>query len=115
MAYPRNTAGTTADGMLDALTTMTAKPTAKGYRQLTGLSAVKTLANAGGGIPSGSAYAIIQAVGANVRWTDDGTVPTASFGMQLQAGKELPYDGDLTVLKFIEEAASAQINVSFYA
>jgi hypothetical protein len=41
--------------------------------------------------------------------------PTASIGMPLAAGVTLQYDGDLTKIKFIEQSASAKLNVSYYA
>lgn len=49
-----------------------------------------------------------------VRWRDDGTAPTATVGMRLAPGAQLEYDGDLSAIQFIEEAASAKINVSYY-
>ena len=45
---------------------------------------------------------------------DDGTAPTASVGMPLAVGVPLQYDGDLTGIKFIEQAASAKLNISYY-
>jgi hypothetical protein len=35
--------------------------------------------------------------------------------MPLAAGVTLQYDGDLTKIRFIEQTASAKINVSYYA
>jgi hypothetical protein len=35
--------------------------------------------------------------------------------MPLAAGVTLQYDGDLTKIKFIEQSASAKLNVSYYA
>jgi len=49
-----------------------------------------------------------------VRWRDDGTAPTASVGMPLPAGTILSYDGDLSRIRFIETAASAALNISYY-
>lgn len=88
-----------------------------GNKQLTVLTAAKLLSAIGGGIPTGACYALIDVEGANVRWTDDGTtVPTAAIGNRLlkDAGPFL-YDGDLALLKFIEESATAKVNVAFYA
>ena len=65
-------------------------------------------------IPAGAARALIYIEGQNVRWTDDGTVPTANYGQRLIAGSSLPYAGPLANLKFIEEAASATLDVSYY-
>jgi hypothetical protein len=88
-----------------------------GYQQITSLSAstgltVPTLA------PDGSfqkpTFALIIAEGAPVRWRDDGTAPTASVGMPLAVGVPLQYDGDLNKIKFIEQSASAKLNISYY-
>lgn len=93
---------------------------ALGYRQITGLSSVKSLTDGVGidtddtGIPAGAAYALIEADGEVVRWTDDGQNPTTTKGMRLGAGGQMVYEGDLTALRFIEEGASATLNVSFY-
>jgi hypothetical protein len=82
-----------------------------GYQQITSLNASTGLT-----LPTkGEAtYAVIQAESKAVRWRDDGTAPTASVGMNLTAGQELRYDGDLNAIRFIETAASAILNVSYY-
>ena len=82
----------------------------KGYEQITSLSSAQGLTP-----PTGARLALIQATDQAVRWRDDGTNPTGSVGMQLGAGKDFFYLGDLTDVKFIEEAASAKLNVSYYA
>jgi hypothetical protein len=51
----------------------------------------------------------------NVRWRDDGTAPTASVGMPIFVGASLSYDGDLNRIRFIEQTASATLNISYYA
>jgi len=81
-----------------------------GYGQDKTISASSALTS----IPSGAKFAWIQAVTQNIRWTDDGTTPLSGLGMQLEAGKDMWYTGDLTALKFIEEAATAELNVSYY-
>jgi hypothetical protein len=88
-----------------------------GFTQLTGIdAAAKGLAQGtGGAIPTGSAYAIIQAEGQDVRWRDDGTDPTASAGQRLYAGDTLQYDLRLDRIRFIGAAAGAFINVTFYS
>ena len=50
-----------------------------------------------------------------VRWRDDGVAPTAAIGMPLAVGVTLQYDGDLTKIQFIEQTASAKINITYYA
>ena len=59
--------------------------------------------------------ALIIAETQAVRWRDDGTAPTASVGMPLAVGVALQYDGDLTKIRFIEQTASAKLNISYYA
>jgi len=67
------------------------------------------------GVPGGGGrVALIQALGANVRWRDDGTDPTTTVGMRLHAGETMFYTGDLKTIKFIEETAGAEVNISVY-
>ncbi|MFN3652351.1 MAG: hypothetical protein ACK47B_22475 [Armatimonadota bacterium] len=70
------------------------------------ISAAQTLAP-----PAGASRLLIQALGQNVRYTLDGTTPTASAGFQLRAGDPpvlIPI-GSGTVVKVIEEAATADL------
>lgn len=80
-----------------------------GYQQITSLSAATALT-----VPDGAMYAIIVPETQSVRWRDDKVDPTASIGMPLSSGFALLYDGDLKRIKFIESAASAKLNVSYY-
>lgn len=81
-----------------------------GYEQITSLSSAAGLT-----IPVGTSVALIQAESQNVRWRDDGTNPTSTVGSLLMAGSTLEYDAaDFGSLKFIEVAASAKLNVSYY-
>lgn len=80
-----------------------------GYQQITSLSSAAGLT-----VPGGTAYALIQAETQAVRWRDDGTNPTTTVGMRIPAGGELRFEGQFSRLKFIEEAASAKLNVSYY-
>ena len=73
----------------------------KGFEQITSLGTVKGLTP-----PSGARLALVQTTDQNVRWRDDGTNPTASVGVQLEAGKDFLYTGDLNAIKFLQEAAS---------
>lgn len=90
-----------------------------GYGQLTSLGPAVLLStivvNGVTGIPVGSTYALMQAEGANIRWRDDG-VPTAAFGMRLISGNDpLGFTGpEFSFLQFIQEAATAKLNVAFY-
>ena len=89
-----------------------------GYQQIstlssaTGLTIPQTDLN---GLACKPSIAIIVAEGAAVRWRDDETAPTASVGMPLATGVTLQYDGDLSKIQFIEQTASAKLNVSYYA
>ena len=81
-----------------------------GYQQLTNLSGATALT-----VPAGTSLALCIPETQAVRWRDDGTNPTASVGQPLPVGAELRYDGmGLATLKFIEQAASAKLNVVYY-
>ena len=91
--------------------------TCLGYQQITDLSSavnltVPTLT------PDGSkqqpTFALIVCEGAPVRWRDDKTAPTTSVGMPLAIGVPLQYDGDLVNIKFIQQSATAKLNISYY-
>lgn len=81
-----------------------------GYEQITSLSAAAALT-----VPAGAAVAVIEAETQAVRWRDDGTDPTATVGMPLPTGRVFVYAGALSAIKFIEQAASAKLNVNYYA
>ena len=81
-----------------------------GYQQITSLSASTALT-----VPSGATLALIVPETQNVRWRDDGTAPTSSIGMPIFVGASLSYDGDLKNIRFIQQDASATLNVSYYA
>jgi hypothetical protein len=81
-----------------------------GYQQITSLSASTVLT-----VPAGATLALIVPETQNVRWRDDGTAPTASIGMPIFVGASLSYDGNLKNIQFIQQAASATLNVSYYA
>lgn len=81
-----------------------------GFQQITDLSSAIGLT-----VPSGATLALIVPETQNIRWRDDGTNPTASVGMPVFVGASLSYDGDLNRIRFIQEAASAKLNVSYYA
>lgn len=81
-----------------------------GFQQITGLSAVKGLT-----VPTGARMCRIEAATQAVRWRDDGMVPSSTVGMTLAAGASIDYDGELTRIQFVEAAASAVLNISYYA
>lgn len=83
---------------------------AKGYQQLTSLAAATALT-----VPAGTSFALINAETQDVRWRDDGTDPSATVGMLIAAGSTLQYEAaDLAIIKFIQTAASAKLNISYY-
>ena len=80
-----------------------------GYATISAATALPT-------IPAGASLVLLQVTGQDVRWRDDGTDPTASIGMILNADADpYPYSGDLSAIRFIETAASAVLNVAYYA
>jgi hypothetical protein len=82
-----------------------------GYTQITNLTAAVGL----GAIPAGVEEVLLQPEAQNVRWRDDGTNPTASVGMRMIADTLYSFSiVQLAQLKFIEETASAKLNISFY-
>jgi len=80
-----------------------------GFQQLTALSAAVALT-----VPEGADTAMIQAENQQVRWRDDGTNPTATVGMFIPAGQSIWFTGNLSRVKFIEEAPSAKLDVAYY-
>lgn len=83
---------------------------ALGYQQITSLSAATGLT-----VPAGAAFALISPESQAVRWRDDGTNPTATVGYPLPAGAELVCTAaQLSVIKFIEQVASAKLNICYY-
>jgi hypothetical protein len=89
-----------------------------GYQQITSLSSATQLtvpARNLSGLVGTPRIAIITPETQAVRWRDDGVAPTASVGMPLAAGVTLQYDGDLSNIQFIEQTASAKLNISYYS
>lgn len=86
-----------------------------GYQQITSLGTAVGLT-----IPAGATHAFVNAEVANVRWRDDGTAPTASVGMLLEAEQssvpavDLFYAGTLSQIKFIAVSGSPKLNISYY-
>jgi len=83
---------------------------ALGYQQITSLSAAAALT-----VPAGTILAIITPEAQAVRWRDDGTNPTATVGYPLAVGSELRYTAaQFAALRFIEQTASAKLNIVYY-
>lgn len=59
---------------------------------------------------------LLQAEDQDIRWTNTGGDPSASFGMILAAGESFLYtQPQLNLLRFIEATAGATLNVVYYA
>ena len=88
-----------------------------GYQQIVGLAASTGLTvpqRDTNGLVSSPTVAIIVPETQAVRWRDDGVAPTATVGMPLGVGAVLMYDGDLSRIRFFQQAATATLNVSYY-
>lgn len=99
-------------------TTLKAITTRLGYQQITDLSSAVGLtvpARDVNGLLCTPTIALITPETQGVRWRDDGVAPTASVGMPLAAGVTLQYDGDLSRIQFIQQTASAKLNITYYA
>ena len=89
-----------------------------GYQQITSLSSASKLTVPQrdlNGLVGTPRIAIITPETQGVRWRDDSVAPTASVGMPLAAGVTLQYDGDLSQIQFIEQIASAKLNITYYS
>lgn len=83
--------------------------TCLGYQQITNLATATGLTP-----PRGATFALIIPETQAIRWRDDGTDPTSAIGMPLGPTGILEYDGDLRSIRFIQQAASAVLNISYY-
>ncbi len=81
-----------------------------GYVKPTPLTSAKGLT-----VPAGAQRALLQVEDQKVRWRDDGTSPTIAIGIVIGAGEEYMYEGDLSAIEFIEETATAKLNVAYFA
>lgn len=81
-----------------------------GYQQITSLTAAASLT-----VPAKCRLITCIPEGQGVRWRSDGTDPTATVGYPLAIGVEQSYNAEQsTRLKFIEQAASAKLNVYYW-
>ncbi len=92
--------------------------TCMGYQQINGAAASTALTipsvDPVTGLSAMPTHAVIVVEAQTVRWRDDGTNPTAAIGMPLTPGSIFIYDGDLRRIRFIQAAATAVINVTYY-
>lgn len=82
----------------------------KGYQQINGLAAATSLT-----VPAGATRALIKTEAQSVRWRDDAVDPTAAIGMLIDVGDEFWYTGQLRSFRAIQTAATAVLNISYYA
>jgi hypothetical protein len=92
-----------------------------GYAQYSLVASSVTLATAAGGtIPAGATYVLIQlgvgGTGVTARFRDDGTAPTTTVGFPLLQGVQFLYESNpLSALQLIGTAAGpTELNLSFY-
>lgn len=88
-----------------------------GFCSLASMSASTALSACSGGVPTGTTYAVLCAYTQGVTWRDDGTAPTAtagSGGQGIAAGQCIPYNGDFTKIRFIQQTGGAILGASFY-
>lgn len=87
-----------------------ASVTPLGYQQITSLATAQSLT-----VPAGATIALISIEGAPIRYRDDGVAPTATVGMPLLAGQAFQYSGTLSAIQFIQQSASATLDVLYYS
>lgn len=80
------------------------------HRQITDLSSAVGLQP----VPSGTSEVWIQPESQTVRFRSDGSEPTASSGFRLLANNIMTLDRDFERIRFIQEAASAKLNVTYF-
>lgn len=96
----------------------------KAYNETTGREDIGNVAlvagNIGAGvsklqvIPALTKFAQIQAEGGDMKYTDDGTVPTIALGQRLYDGQVLEYEGPLANLRFFVCSGAPKLNVAYY-
>lgn len=97
------------DAWADSTLTKPGPLSPMGYQQLSSLSSAT-----GFTVPSSATIAVVVCTGQTVRWRDDGTSPTSSVGTELTVNTYFPYVGNLSLIKFIQESASATCDVAYY-
>lgn len=105
------TAGTVITGQISGT------PGGAGTYQLSATNTASAATVTSGGIPTGATMAYLEAETADVRYRDDGGVPTGTIGGIIVhgAGGAILYVGTLSALQFILlTAGTPLLNVSFY-
>jgi hypothetical protein len=89
-----------------------------GYCQITSLATAKPMVTAScstGAVPPTPVVAEICVSGAAVRYTSSPTVtPTASLGIPVSTNTCFQYSGPVNSLQFIQQAATATLDIEFF-
>lgn len=85
-----------------------------GYCQLTNLSASIGLSSCANGIPANATLIIFTPSAAAIRYRDDAIAPTATIGQPVAIGTQVTYNTSISGIRFIQQAASGVLDVSFY-
>lgn len=64
--------------------------------------------------PKGASFALMQPLGADVRWWDDGSTPTVSQGFVMVSGALYTYAGDLKTFRAIAASGTPTLSVNYY-
>lgn len=64
-------------------------------------------------LPAGASYALISVENTNIRWWDDGKVPTATQGMLLTVGSYFWVE-DPSTFQMISTGGTATVTVAYY-
>jgi hypothetical protein len=86
-------------------------PIAGSAEKVTGLSSAKGLT-----VPNIAKRALVTVTGEAIRWTDDGTTPTATVGHRVAVGGQIELNGidQMKGFRAIQEGASAILDVTYY-
>jgi hypothetical protein len=78
-------------------------------------TAVTTANCSTGSVPATPAYAEICVSGAAVRYISDASrTPTSTVGIPVSAGTCFQYSGPIARMQFIQQAASATLDIEFF-
>jgi hypothetical protein len=99
--------GMNRDGtLLEAWTPFTG---GAGYQRISGLSAATALT-----VPAGAKRALVQVLTQNVYYRDDGGTVSTTNGMRLDVGGMYLFNDNLSALRFIQEASTAELRILYY-
>lgn len=65
-------------------------------------------------IPPDAVMVLIACEAANIRWTDDGQTPSATFGIPMAAGQEFAYSGNLAAIQFAAVSGTPLLDIAYY-